>query len=311
MLASIVVMTCGLAVPTAALSQAAHAPAVEWESILDTFFHNDNGTIRLDQYVIAFAPESELKAEVVVMGEDRKVRARFPFHTDVSVRDGAFARARVQGPAEVQLKEPGLYNLIFTVNGKPATAFAFQLKDAGSGGDELNPTKAFHFDGLWRQYAHLTMRTFKDQQIPELTFWVGGLDLPAGAKKGMYRVALLRDGKEVAHSKTGVGNIAPGHFKRTKIDLWHPHEDKATANAKAFALTDWLGADGKHELRVTRKEDGETIRTFPFEVAGGNIKPLPQTELKHEPAVAYIVPRVGKKNVNVFEMTEAIWLQGK
>ncbi len=292
------------------LAQAVHAPAVEWETILDTFFHNDNGTIRLDSYVIAFAPEGELKAEVVIMGDDRKIRARFPFHSEANVRDGAFAKAGVQGPAEVQLTEPGLYNLIFVVNGKPATAFAFTLKDADTGDDELNPKQAYHFDGLWRQFAHLTMRNFKDEQIPELSFWVGGLDLPAGAKKGMYRAALLRDGKEVAHSKTNLGNIAPGHYKRTKIDLWHPHETKTAANAKPFTSTDWLAVDGKHELRITR-DDGQTIRTFPVEVTGGKFQKLPQTALTHDPAVAYIVPRVAKKNVNVFEMTEAIWLQGK
>ena len=300
----VVVAFGGMLAPTAR----ANAPAVEWESAMDTFFHADNGTVRLGDYVIAFAPDGEIKGEVAVLGPDRKVRARFPFLAEPRVRSDVFARVGVQGPAEVQLTEPGIYNLIFVVAGKPVTSLPFVLK-AGPAGDAFKPARTFVFDGPWRNWAHLTMRDFKGQQVPQLSFWVGGPDLPKDAKKDMFQATLYRDGKPVANTRKTQGNIAPGHYKRATIDLFHPHADKEP-NPKPFVLGDWL-VDGPHELRVTRQSDGATLRSFTFTVADGKVTPHPRTALDFEPHVNHITPRVAKKNVNVFEMTEAIWIEGK
>ena len=286
----------------------ANAPAVEWESAMDTFFHADNGTVRLGDYVIAFAPDGEIKGEVAVLGPDKKVRARFPFFAEPRARSGVFARVDVQGPAEVQLTEPGIYNLIFVVAGKPVTIFPFVM-NAGSSGDPFNPGKTFVFDGLWRNWAHLTMRELNTQPVPRLSFWVGGLDLPKDAKQDMFQATLYRDGKPVANTRKSQGNIEAGHYKRTTIDLFHPHADRE-ANPKPYLLSDWL-VDGPHEVRVTRRSDDKTLRSFTFTVADGKITPHPRTALDFDPHLNHITPRVAKKGVNVFQMTEAIWIESK
>jgi hypothetical protein len=46
-------------------------------------------------------------------------------------------------------------------------------------------------------------------------------------------------------------------------------------------------------------------------VAQGAIQPLARTQLGFEPRLDFIVPRVAKKNVTVFEVIEAIWLEDR
>ncbi len=294
---------------SSASRQPARSPAIDLETMLDTFFNNDNGIMRFDQYVVAFAPEGGIDGKVVVMNEARKVVAEFPFFREYRNTDGVFARAAVQGPADITLSEPGVYNLIFTVDGKPISRLPFAV-DKTVGGDPLNPKTSYQLRGMWSKAGHLTMRSAKDQQIPVLSLWLGSSDLPEGATKDMFRAQLFRNGELVATSKQRLGSIAAGHFKRTTIDLYRPHDDRQAANAEPFALNDWT-QDGSYELRITRQSDDAVLRTFTFEAVGGSIKPLPQTELSYEPTLDHITPRIARKNTNTFEIIEAIWLMSE
>ena len=134
------------------------------------------------------------------------------------------------------------------------------------------------------------------------------MDLPPDVSRDMFRVALLRDGSEVAHSKRTQGQITTGHFKRTRTFLFHPHSQKESPNVPVFSLQD-LKVDGAYEVRVTRKSDGKMIRSYDFDVAGGVITPLPQTQLGYEPASDYVLPRVLKRGATTLEMVEAIWIR--
>ena len=69
--------------------------------------------------------------------------------------------------------------------------------------------------------------------------------------------------------------------------------------------------DGDYELEVSRQSDGGLIRRFNFVVEDGKIKPLAASQLGHEPAIDYVVPRVLKRGSNRDEFVEAIWLKRK
>lgn len=92
--------------------------------------------------------------------------------------------------------------------------------------------------------------------------------------------------------------------------MFHPHEARQSHAARHFTRTDWL-QDGEHELRVTRQSDDSLLRAFKFTVAAGAMVPLPRTVLGHQPALDYLPPRVAKRNVNIFEVHPAIWLESK
>jgi len=287
---------------------AQRAPMFCYESILDTFCHERNGTIRFGDSIVAFAPEGPFAGMVALMGPNREIVAQFEFHDSIE-REGVFGKVSVRGPAEVQLTEPGIYTIVHVVGGQPVTRMPVRLLRVDSNGDDpFDPQPTFRFDGHWRTHAHLTMGSLRDEPVPDVTMWIGGIDLPADLRNDRFFVELIRDGEVVAHGKHRQGHIASGHFKRTTVRLFHPHEERASANAEPFMLKDWL-VDGSYELKVTRGSDGTMIRSFDFDVADGKIVPLPEATLDHEPATDRLLPRVSRKGTSTFEMVEAIWIR--
>ena len=290
---------------------AANTPVINFENILENSFSDSSGQLTFEDYTVAFAPDPPFNGIAAVVDPAGKVVAKFEFYPDYINSQGVFARIRTKaiGPAEVKLTEPGVYTLVFVVSGQPVTRMPVRLLQTSAGDDPFNPVKTFGFDGYWRTMAHFTTVTAgRGGLAPELTLWLGGMDLPPGVNRDMFRVALLRDGKEVAHSKRTQGVITNGHFKRRRTFLFHPHTEKESPNAIVFSLQD-MKTNGAYEVLVSRVSDGKTIRSYDFNVVNGAITPLPQTVLGYQPATDYILPRVLKRGTTSLEMIEAIWIR--
>lgn len=294
----------------ASRSSAQNAPAFVYESVLDTYCDAENGLLSFREYDLAFAPEGPLDAKVVVTNDQNTIVASFAFRPEYRFRSGVFARAAVEGPADVTLTDPGVYNIIFLVSGEPVTRLPVVLEETSAGDDPFDPAKTYRYFGLWQTYAHLTTKDAAQGQRRQLTLWIGGRDLPEGAAKDLFAVTLKRDGEVVAVSKKDHGHIPTGHYRRQTIDLFLPHDERQSQNAGLFAAEEWA-RDGSYELTVTRRSDGQVIRTFAYEAKDGTIAPLPDTQLGFEPAIDYIVPRVVEKNVTEYGFVEVVWLRGR
>ncbi len=291
-----------------AVAAVANTPAANYENLLDTWFDPNSGTLRFADYGVGFAPTGAVDASLAVLDAKGQIVGQHGFFPDYVLQEGVFGVMRIRGPAEVKLSTPGLYTLVMVVNNQPITRLPMKLTSSGASGDPFNPATSVTLDGFWRTRAYFIMRDYKGEPLPDLVLWVGGFDLPAGKSTDQFYVELLRDGKVIAHSKRSLGHIAAGHFKRTQISLFQPHEDRASANAGVFSMAH-LSVDGAYEVRVLRSSDQTRIRSFDFDVAGGKIKPMAQTQLGYTPASDYIMPRVQRKNTNTFEMVEAIWIE--
>ena len=289
-------------------ADAAPQPAFIFDSVMQTYFDDESGTISFTEYDLAFAHEGELNAAVAVTDANGKVIKSFPFFSDYRWREGVFARTQVRGPAEVTLTDPGVYNIIFLVDGKMATRLAVILEQTGEGDDPFNPAKTYRFYGLWQVYAYLTMRRWDDQKHPRLTFWVGGRDLPEDAEKDMFLVTLTRDGEVVGHSKRTQCYVASGHYKRVESDIYRPHAAGKEANAELVMADEWT-KDGGYRLVVTRISDGAVIRRYGFTAKDGKIQGLANSELGFEPRIDYIVPRVKDRSTQNYKFEEAVWIK--
>lgn len=283
-----------------------NAPAVDFENIMNSKFY-ETGTISFGDYRIAFAPEPPFSGYVAVVDTDGKVIGQHGFYEDYANKEGVFATIRAKGPADVNLTAPGIYVIVFVINDVPATRFPIKLEQTSKGDDAFNPQIKFQFDGFWRTMAHITMRTWKGEPVPELTMWTGGKDLAEGATRDGYLAKLLRNGSVVAHSKKNTSIIASGHYKRNFVTLYHPHTEREEPNARPFMLADWQ-IDGKYEISVTRNSDGNKIRSYDFDVVGGKIQGIERSQLGYEPAVDFVMPRVINKSATSLEMIEAIWI---
>jgi hypothetical protein len=176
---------------------AANPPVINFENILETNFSDSSGQLTFGDYTVAFAPTPPFNGIAAVVDPAGKVVAKFEFYPDYINSLGVFARIRTKsiGPAEVTLTEPGVYTLVFLVSGQPVTRMPVRLLQTSAGDDPFNPVKAYSFDGYWRTMAHFTTITaIRGGPAPELTLWLGGMDLPLDANRDMFRVALMRDG---------------------------------------------------------------------------------------------------------------------
>ena len=283
-------------------------PAVIFEGLMDSYFGQDDGFVVFGDYDIAFAPEGQVDAIVGVVNSDGEVLAQFPFYPDYKIREGVFGRIQVVGPADIQLTEPGLYTMVFVMDGEPITRFPFLLEQSGDGSDPFDPEKTYVFDGYWRTLAHITTGSVNDQPIPIFSVWLGGIDMSSpDTFQEFFEADLLRDGVLVAHAKKQTSSYGNGQFGRQEVIIYQPHDEKQAPNAIAFTMAD-MSVDGSYELNVSRVSDGAQLRSFRFEVSGGEIVPLPRTQLGYEPAPDYIVPRVTRKGSTVYEFEEVIWI---
>jgi hypothetical protein len=286
-------------------------PAVIFEGLMDSYYGENDGLVSLDAYDLVFAPEGEVNAVVGVVNANGDVLAQFAVYPDYKVRDGVFGRVQVVGPADIQITEPGLYTLVFVVDGQAVTRFPFLVQQSGDGSDPYDPQKTYVFDGYWRTLAHITVDNINDEPRPVFTVWFMPVDLPApDAFQVLFDAELYRDGALVAHAKKQTSSFGVGDFGREEILLYQPHEVKEEPNAIALTMAD-LMTDGQYELKVTRSEDGAALRDFTFTVADGQIVPLPRTQLGFEPATDFIAPRVLRKGSTVYEFEDAIWIAGE
>ena len=285
-------------------------PSVDFESILESYFDDESGLLSFTEFDLVLAPEGPCQLEVVVLDASSKELARHAAWEDYRWREGVFARVNMRGPADVRLTEPGVYTLVFLHDGKPITRFQFGLVQTGAGDDPYDPVKTYRFDGPWRMYGHITTHTtFKDERVPRFAVWLGGGDLPEGKDRGLFTATLRRGDELVAHSKSTQGHIGPGHFERTEVTLFHPHERRAEANAEVLRLADL--ADGEYALAITRQSDDVLLRDYRFSVKDGALVPHAKSAFGFDPAYDHIAPRVVKRGSNTYQHVEAVWMQSK
>ena len=307
-----IVVAC-IAVGGGMLTYPAHAqnpPAVVFESMMDSYFDDTSGYVSFVNYDIAFAPKGPAKGMVGILDAKGKVLAQHPFSERYKIRNNAFGRVLMSGTPGIKLTKPGRYTMVFAVNGKIVSRFPFFLKQTGGGKDPFDPKKTYAFDGLWRNFAHITQGRWKNEAIPVFSVWLGGLDMAKpGTFQAYFQARLLRGGKVVAHSKSRTSFYSGGHFKRRTFNLYRPHTVKQEPNAIPFTMKELL-KDGDYELRLTRKSDGAKLRSFKISVAKGGFRILKRTKLGYQPAHDYIVPRVTKKGSTAYEFVKAIWIAG-
>lgn len=288
---------------------AAPIPAITYQSMLNTYFDDKSGLIRIGDIDLVFAPKGDINASVAIVNSKNKIVKNYKFYPTPRFRDGVFARLTEVGPAEFNLTDPGIYNMVFLFNGKAISRLPIKLEETYSGKDPFNPEKTYRYTGLWQIFAFLTTdKLWKGKRFPELHLWLGGKDLAKGTKQDMFKAVVKRGGKIIAHSKETQGHITNKHYQDTSIRLYHPHTRNKIANAIPFDLSDWTQNNGSYSVEVYRKADGARIRSFNYRVKDKKIISLKATQLNYKKHIDYIVPRVTVSS-SKYKFVEAIWLK--
>jgi hypothetical protein len=293
------------------LVSAAPQPAVTLQSMLNMYFDDESGYIGVKNIDLAFPPKGQINAAVALVDSNNTVVKSYKLSPDTRMRTKVFVRLNEVGPAGFNVTKPGIYNIVFLIDGKPISRLPVALEQTSTGEDPFNPTKTYSFAGLWQIYAYLTSyNEWKGKPYPELHFWVGSRDLPKGETRDFFKVVLKHQGKIIAHSRETTGLISdyPKHYHHVRTNLYHPHPRKKEANAIPFLLADWTKTDGEYTMEINRLSDGALLRSFVYNVKGGKIQPIKESDLSYEPHIDYVVPRVIKPS-STYELSEAIWLK--
>lgn len=291
--------------------QAGPPPVFTYESMLNMYFDDDSGLIRITNMDMAFAPEGEINAAVALVDSENTVVKSYKFYPDPRWREGVYARMSEVGPAEFVVTEPGVYNIVFLIDGKPVSRLPIAVEETSAGDDPFDPVKKVRFIGMWQVFGNLAMNTWKDEDFPELNLWLGGRDLADGDTKDMFAATLKLDGEVVAHSKETQGYFGDGHYEETEISLYHPHDKKGMVNAMPYMLSDWTGTDGVLKLDITRQSDDKLIRSFTVVIEDGKIQHLNLSALDYEPHIDYVVPRIDDDSSQNYGFVEAFWLKSE
>jgi len=293
-------------------AQAQQPPAFLFEPMLDIYFDDRSGLIAFHPagFDLAFPPDEPLRAVVAVVDDSNTVVQSFPMRQQYQNRteNGVIAKVAMDGTAEITLTEPGVYNIVFLIDGRPVSRLPVALERVEIGEDPFDRETTYRYFGLWQRYAHITDDAWKGEDWPVLTFWAGLRDFDQPAHQLPFLVEMRRDGVLVAHSKRTQGSIPHEHYQRVKAHLYHPHERRSAANAKPFLAGDWT-RDGEYEIQVLRTADGQLLRRFDYVARAGKIQPLPETRPGHEQAIDYRPPRVRDKGSTGYDFVEAIWIR--
>lgn len=309
LLIALFLLALGALIGTQAAAQP--SPAFLFEPMLDIYFDDQSGLIALhgNGYDLAFPPDEPLNAVIAVVDDSNTVVQNFPFRTEYANRtdNGAIARAMMDGTAEITLTEPGVYNIVFMIDGALVSRLPVALERVEIGDDPFEAETHYRYFGLWQRYAYLSMDTSRGEDWPALTFWAGMRDFAEESHRLPFLVELHRDGELVAHSKPTEGTVPFEHYQRLESRLYHPHERKSAPNAEPFLAHDWT-LDGDYTVTVSRQTDGQAIRRFAYTADDGDIQPLAEARIDFEPAIDYRPARVRDKSSTGYEFVEAIWI---
>jgi len=297
--------------PVTQLLAQKYSPAIDYESVMSTYFDAESGLIVFKEATVIFAPDGKFNGQVVVLDSKNKILGKFDFYKDYKYKRGVYAKAYAKPPAEITLTRPGVYTIVYLVDGKPVTRMPVRLVQTSAGSDPFKPQKKYQFDGYWRTFAYIAMHNSSgNDMLPKVHYWLGGKDLPAGKRRDTTIMTLFRNGKLVAHGKRrGSGTIQSGYFRPQRSSLFFPHTKKESSNARLFMLKDWL-VDGKYELRMNRLSDKVLLRSYDFKVVNGKFEPHPRSRLGYQPQTDYIAPRAQNK-AGGFATEEVIWIEDR
>ena len=280
---------------------------VSTEELMDSDIDTQRGSLRLDRLTLAFPPAGRVATEVGVIDGNGKLIGHFPATEDEAARREGFTVLQARN-AGVRLGKAGVYSVVFRLGGEPVSRFSFLVKESGAASGSFTPEERYSVDGPWRTLAHITRREIDGAQVPVLTTWLGGRDLPRTAEgEGRFMANLYRGGRLVAHSKWDTGLYFEGPYQRREAILFHPHDPYDAPSARLFTMSDLL-TDGGYEIRVQRVPDRTSMRRFRFSVAGGAIRQLPKAQENYEPAMDRILPWVRRASPDGEALVEAFWI---
>lgn len=286
--------------PTAQGSAMSHGykPAVNYESLMKVRYYPNQGNFLAESLHLVFPPPDDQPAELIIRKAGGGVVARVPLRIE-RWEMPAFAAFYPNGvPGTLQVGQPGDYVMAVKLGAEEITTMPFTLKVVGST-DPFNPQKTLVREGPWRTMAYLSIVKDRPDEPLRFNLWVSQQEVSA-AKNTQQKLTL--------HLMRGSQEVATGDLVLSWDDWTFHYIKLQESNRRGFwPFKPSMLTDGSYTILY--KVNGQTIRSFPFEVKGGQIQRMARNELGYKPHTDFISPRILMSDSRTME--ETYWVQAK
>ena len=276
-----------------------YKPAVTYESLMNMRYYPARGGFAVETLVLVFPPPGNPPAEFIIRKASGDVVAKVPLAIGRWEQFPAFATLSPKGvPGMAEVGQAGDYVMAVKLGGEEITTMPFTLKlDAST--DPFNPKKTFYREGPWSSMAYIAAAIGKPDEALRFCFWVSQQEIP-GAKNKQQKLSLhvMRGAQEVATS-SGILSWDDWTFLNPQL------QESNRRGFWPFKLA--MLTDGNYTILY--KVEGQTIRTFPFQVKGGQVQRMARSHLGYTPHTDFLSPRIiGTVNRDPV-MQEVFWIK--
>jgi hypothetical protein len=264
---------------------AQNKPAAEFQSLLNMRFYEEPGGFLVENIEIVFAPPGQ-KGTLSINKNTGEEVLSLPLRMEPFGNFPAFANLMPDGgPGNIRIGQAGDFVMTVKLGGQVITSFPFSLK-LEQGNDPYNPQKRFIREGPWRDWGFISVPM--DDSTPNINFnfWISLRELPAGMNNPRVNVHLLQGAQEIGITRSP---IVP-----TYIDWSYYSKELVTPAGLAPGSPHYLTmADLKKDgdYSVVLKANGQAIKSYKFQIKGGQIQRPDQSRIDYEPHANFIAPR--------------------
>ena len=292
---------------TTAVFGQTYPPAIEHESLMTMRFYEATGGFLLEGLEVVFPPTSNEPATFTVSKPGGEVVASVPLRLERLEGFPAFAlfRPAAGNPGTVRVAQSGDFVMAVKIGNETITKFPFTITEQ-VGSDPFNPGKTFVREGPWRDLAFLAVLTDDPEARLQFNWWMSTRELPAGMQRPKVTVHVLANGKEIAASRGPVVPDTVDWYFDERHELYMPTLPKN----RWLTMADLVKSNG--EIALVVKENGQPVKTYKTQVAGGQLQRLEQNRLGFEPRTSFISPRyvdTTDRSRSSYSMREMFWVR--
>jgi hypothetical protein len=263
-----------------------YKPAAELETLLNMRFYENNGGFLVENIQIVFPPQGVQRGEFVISRAGGEEVVSVPLRMEPFGNFPAFANLKPAGhTGSIKVGQSGDFVMAVKLGGEVITQMPFSLKEERNN-DPYNPQTRFVREGLWRDHAFISAPVADPSGHIFFHFWISLRELPAGISSPRLNVHLMHGTQEVGVTRSP---IVPSYIDWSFFskDLVTP-AGLAPGSPHYLTMAD-LKKDG--EYAIVLKANGQPVKSYKFQIKGGQVQRPDQSRIDYEPHVNFLSPR--------------------
>lgn len=292
----------------ASSSAQGYKPAIEFQSLMQLRFYENQGNFLVEDLEVVFPPAGSRKAIFVITRASGAAVASVPLRLETPLATYTmFGMYKPDGvPGSANIGEPGDYVLSVQIDGQPITTLPFTMKRE-SNNDPFNPRTTFVREGPWRDLAYFSSQTDEPASHLEFNWWTSLRELPpgTGTNRPLVTLHIMHGGQEIAATRS------PVVISQTDWQfLYQQFHFPAEKQVRWMTLGDLTKRDG--EYTVVAKVGGKPFKTYRAEVRGGQLQRHPRNSLDTQPHTDFISPRLvdtSSRSTSSYTMRDTYWVR--